>query len=123
MVRVATVALALWLCGCHGGPPTPPGCPDGGAATCASDGKSVIRCVNGLEVVVLVCADTQVCDGATCKETICPASSGFCDGDVADSCNASGTQETRTDCAAVGQVCITDAKGARCVAQQCMPGT
>jgi hypothetical protein len=118
--RLAGLALAACLAGC-GHPTMDNLCPDGGAAECASDGKSVVRCQDGLEVTVLVCGDTQVCDRAMCREVVCPPSTGFCDGRVADSCNALGTVETRTDCEQAGQACVTDLQGAHCVAQSCTP--
>src|SRR5262249_12488604 len=115
------LVLAGLLGGC-GHHPTMNPCPDGGAAECASDGKSVVRCESGLEVTVLVCGGTEVCDRAMCRDVVCPPSTGFCNGQVAHSCNATGTAETQTDCAQMGQACVVDAMGARCVAQQCTPG-
>jgi len=114
--------MALALAGCAQRPMAP-GCPDGGATRCSVDARSVVTCSQGVSYSHPCDPMSERCDDGECKPIVCPAGNGFCDrGTVADSCNATGTVESRTDCAAAGLACVADASGARCVMQLCVPG-
>ncbi len=92
-----------------------------------NDAGDVTQCneVGTGSTVVASCGDDQFCvvsaDTHECSSDVCSAGQPACNGSVATTCNASGSdyEPGGTDCAADGKLCLSGA----CKAKTCDPGT
>lgn len=114
-VTVVAVAATTTACSDGGGGPCDP------THTCSADGF-VTWCMDGLTYVE-GCSDGLRCNAGACQPVVCKASLFFCDGDMADSCDATGTVHTRVDCARDGARCVVGPLAADCQPLACTPST
>lgn len=120
-----TLIAAVLLAACHSSPPrfVDPKCGSTAPSQgCLGDGSGVYTCTDGL-YTTSSCDQSSVCVAGACATVVCHPSLFVCDGDVADVCDATGTVDTRTNCATSGRVCKVEPLTADCVAQSCTPHT
>jgi hypothetical protein len=97
-------------------------CAQVGPSGCTADGTRSFVCANGV-YRERVCGANQKCADGACHDVVCQPNLFLCDGNVAEVCDATGTQDTRTDCDLMGAHCTVGPMTASCQVQACTPSS
>ncbi len=97
-------------------------CAGFGPTGCTTDASRSYTCANGV-YREHECDPDQECSSGQCRATVCMPNLFFCDGNVADVCDATGTQHTRSDCDTLGAKCVVAPLTAMCELLACTPST
>jgi IgGFc binding protein len=124
-IALAVCCACAALAGCHAGDPNNGLCGRIGPSGCLTDGREgTFTCSNAAGYHETLCTGDQKCAQDECRAPSCTPGLFYCDPQgVAHVCDATGTIDQTTDCAAASGRCIVGPTSASCVAEVCVPST